>query len=45
MPNDNIERAIKRGTGEGADAAQIEEIVYEGYAPGRRGRDCGSRDR
>ena len=34
MPNDNIERAIKRGTGEGVDAAQIEEIVYEGYAPG-----------
>ena len=33
MPNDNIERAIKRGTGEGVDAAQIEEIVYEGYAP------------
>ena len=34
MPNDNIERAIKRGTGEGTDAAQIEEIVYEGYGPG-----------
>jgi YebC/PmpR family DNA-binding regulatory protein len=34
MPNDNIERAIKRGTGENADAEQIEEIVYEGYAPG-----------
>jgi YebC/PmpR family DNA-binding regulatory protein len=34
MPNDNIERAIKRGTGEGTDAAQIEEIIYEGYGPG-----------
>jgi YebC/PmpR family DNA-binding regulatory protein len=34
MPNDNIERAIKRGTGEGVDAQQFEEIVYEGYAPG-----------
>jgi YebC/PmpR family DNA-binding regulatory protein len=34
MPNDNIERAIKRGTGEGVDAQQIEEIVYEGYGPG-----------
>jgi YebC/PmpR family DNA-binding regulatory protein len=34
MPNDNVERAIKRGTGEGNEAAQIEEITYEGYAPG-----------
>jgi YebC/PmpR family DNA-binding regulatory protein len=34
MPNDNIERAIKRGTGEGADAQHFDEIVYEGYAPG-----------
>ena len=34
MPNDNIERAIKRGTGEGAEAQHFEEIVYEGYAPG-----------
>ena len=34
MPNDNIERAIKRGTGEGGDAAALEEIVYEGYAAG-----------
>lgn len=33
MPKDNIERAIKRGTGEGKDAAQIEEITYEGYGP------------
>jgi YebC/PmpR family DNA-binding regulatory protein len=34
MPNDNIERAIKRGTGEGNEAAHFDEIVYEGYAPG-----------
>jgi YebC/PmpR family DNA-binding regulatory protein len=34
MPSDNIERAIKRGTGEGADAANYEETVYEAYAPG-----------
>jgi YebC/PmpR family DNA-binding regulatory protein len=34
MPNDNIERAIKRGTGEGVDAQHFDEIVYEGYAPG-----------
>jgi YebC/PmpR family DNA-binding regulatory protein len=34
MPKDNIQRAIDRGTGEGADAAAIEHIVYEGYGPG-----------
>jgi YebC/PmpR family DNA-binding regulatory protein len=33
MPNDNVERAIKRGTGEGHDGGQIEEITYEGYGP------------
>lgn len=33
MPNDNIERAIKRGTGE-VEGAQYEEIWYEGYGPG-----------
>ncbi len=33
MPNDNIDRAIKRGTGEVA-GAQYEEIWYEGYGPG-----------
>ena len=34
MPKDNIERAIQKGTGEGKDgAAQIEEVMYEGYAP------------
>jgi len=34
VPVDNIERAIKRGTGEDADAAHYEELQYEGYAPG-----------
>ncbi|MDQ3200174.1 MAG: YebC/PmpR family DNA-binding transcriptional regulator [Verrucomicrobiota bacterium] len=34
MPNDNIERAIKRGTGEGVDQAHFEEMTYEGYGPG-----------
>jgi YebC/PmpR family DNA-binding regulatory protein len=34
MPKDNIQRAIDRGTGEGADAAAIESITYEGYGPG-----------
>jgi len=33
MTKDTIERAIKRGTGEGDDA-QYDEIRYEGYAPG-----------
>ncbi len=33
MPKDNIERAIKRGTGELGGAA-FENIVYEAYAPG-----------
>ena len=32
MPKDNIERAIKRGTGEDKDAAALERIMYEGYA-------------
>ena len=34
MPKDNIERAIARGAGTGADAANYEHISYEGYAPG-----------
>ena len=34
VPNDNIERAIKRGTGEDAEGARYEELQYEGYAPG-----------
>jgi YebC/PmpR family DNA-binding regulatory protein len=33
MPKDNIERAIKRGTGE-IEGAQYEELTYEGYGPG-----------
>ena len=33
MPNDNIDRAIKRGTGE-VEGAIYEEIWYEGYGPG-----------
>ena len=34
MPNDNIERAIQRGTGESDDGVQMIEAVYEGYGPG-----------
>lgn len=33
MPQENIERAIKKGTGELA-GVNYEEVVYEGYAPG-----------
>jgi YebC/PmpR family DNA-binding regulatory protein len=33
VPNDNIERAIKKGTGE-LGGAVIEEVTYEGYGPG-----------
>jgi YebC/PmpR family DNA-binding regulatory protein len=33
MPKDNIERAIAKGTGAGADAEQIETVLYEGYGP------------
>ena len=33
MPNENIERAIKRGTGD-LGGADYEEITYEGYGPG-----------
>src|SRR5512135_335267 len=33
MPKDNIERAVRRGTGEDKDAAAFEQVVYEGYAP------------
>ena len=32
MPNDNIDRAVKRGTG--ADAQTFEEFTYEAYGPG-----------
>src|ERR671926_325994 len=34
MPKDNIERAIAKGTGEGADADALEAVTYEGYGPG-----------
>jgi len=34
MPKDNIDRAIRKGTGEDADATRYEEVVYEGYGPG-----------
>jgi YebC/PmpR family DNA-binding regulatory protein len=33
MPKENIDRAIKRGTGEDKDGAVYEEITYEGYGP------------
>ena len=34
MPNDTIDRAIKRGTGDGSGQDQMLEVVYEGYGPG-----------
>jgi YebC/PmpR family DNA-binding regulatory protein len=33
MPKDNIERAIRRGTGEDKEADSFEQVMYEGYAP------------
>jgi YebC/PmpR family DNA-binding regulatory protein len=33
MPNDNIERAIQRGTGQ-LEGETLEEVMYEGYGPG-----------
>ena len=33
MPKDNIERAIAKGPGAGADGAAFETVVYEGYGP------------
>lgn len=33
MPKDNIERAIRRGTGEDRTEGELEQITYEGYAP------------
>ncbi len=33
MPKENIERAVKKGTGE-VEGGHLEEITYEGYAPG-----------
>ena len=34
VPADNIDRAVKRGSGDGADAVNYESITYEGYASG-----------
>jgi YebC/PmpR family DNA-binding regulatory protein len=33
MPKDNIDRAVKRGTGEDKEGEALEKIVYEGYGP------------
>src|SRR3989440_12644253 len=33
MPKENIERAIAKGSGAGADGADFETVVYEGYGP------------
>jgi YebC/PmpR family DNA-binding regulatory protein len=35
MPKDKIEKAILRGTGEGKDLADIQEVIYEAYGPGQ----------
>jgi len=35
MPKNNIERAIKRGTGEDKSGAVLEEVTYEAYGPGQ----------
>ena len=34
MPKDTIEKAIKKGSGETGEAANYEEVRYEGYGPG-----------
>ena len=34
MPKENIERAIARGAGSGADSESYETVTYEGYGPG-----------
>ena len=34
VPNENIDRALKRGSGLEAGAAEYETIMYEGYGPG-----------
>ena len=34
VPADNIDRAVKRGSGELGDAAAYEEVMYEAYGPG-----------
>ncbi len=33
VPNDNIDRAIKRGSGDGNDGVDYQSIMYEGYGP------------
>lgn len=33
VPNDNIDRAVKRGSGTGADAVSYESLMYEAYGP------------
>jgi len=34
MPKDNIDRAIKKGAGDGGEAVQYDELVYEAFGPG-----------
>ena len=34
VPASNIDRAIAKGSGQGGDGAQLEEVRYEGYGPG-----------
>ena len=34
MPQDSITRAVRRGSGEGADGESLEQVTYEGYGPG-----------
>ncbi len=34
MPKENIDRAVKRGTGELSEGGQLEDIIYEGYGAG-----------
>lgn len=33
VPNDNIDRAVKRGSGDGNDGVDYQSIMYEGYGP------------
>ncbi len=33
MPSDNIDRAIKRGTGEDKDGTSLDQVTYEGFGP------------
>lgn len=34
VPSDNIDRAVKRGSGAGGDGVDYQNILYEGYGPG-----------